>query len=90
MQIHLIDGHFTIPEAEKIMHAIVKAKVAFHEERMAFGEPTLEDVLHCERRIKDIQNELGKAMVRVRASGSEKVHLQAGLDIDFIAVLDYA
>ncbi|MCU0386040.1 MAG: hypothetical protein MUE38_08420 [Flavihumibacter sp.] len=90
MQIHLIDGHFTVAETEKLLNAIVKAKVAFHEERLAAKEPTIEEVLHSERRIKDIQNELRKALVRVRASGGDKIHLQAAIDIDFIAVMDCA
>ncbi|MBL7767567.1 MAG: hypothetical protein JNK20_01270 [Flavipsychrobacter sp.] len=90
MQIHLVDGHFTVAEAEKILNALVKAKVAFHEERLALKEPTIEEVLESERRIKDIRNEFCKALVRVHASGSERIHLQAGLDIDFIAVMDYA
>lgn len=82
MQILLIDGTFTLPEAEELLSEIFKVKIRFHENRIQTIRDTEEDIERSERRIIGLQNDLGKAIARIKNSGKDRITLYAELEVN--------
>ena len=83
MQIQLISGTFNIRDAENLLTAIVKVKIAFHEEKIRTVDLTEEDIKHSEKRIIQLQNSLGGAIKKLKEKGKEYTDLNAFIEVNF-------
>ncbi len=83
MQIQLISGTFNIKDAENLLTAIVKVKIAFHEEKIRTVDLTEEDIKHSEKRIIQLQNSLGDAVKKLKEKGKEYTDLNAFIEVNF-------
>ncbi len=81
MQIVLIDGMFTLPEAEELLSEIFKVKIRFHENRIQAIRDSMEDVDRSEKKIIALQDRLSNAIAKVRAEGKERISLYAEIDV---------
>lgn len=88
MEIQLINGRFSVQEAERLLTAIVKAKIAFHEDKIRTIHETEEDIKHSEKRIIQLQNTLSEAIKKLREQGKEHTYLNAMIDVNFTPPLN--
>jgi hypothetical protein len=88
MQIELIDGRFSLNEMEKLLRAIFKAKIAFHEEKINAQLSNEEDIHHSETRITQLQETLAKTMQKLKASGKTTFDMHAGITVDMAPPLN--
>jgi len=81
MEIQLISGVFTIAEAEELLTAIFKTKIAFHENKIRTIHELEEDIKHSERRILNLQETLRKAIRKLKESGQTHTNLNAHIEV---------
>ena len=67
MEIKLIDGRFTIDEAEKLLTAIFQTKIAFHEQKIRTIHHTEEDIKQSEKRIMQLEENLREAIRKMKS-----------------------
>jgi hypothetical protein len=82
MEIKLIDGTFTIEEAEQLLRALFKVKIAFHERKISTIHQSEEDIKHSERRIIQLQNNLCHAIHALKQGGQASATLSATIEIE--------
>lgn len=87
MEIKLIDGVFTIAEAEELLAAIFKTKIQFHENRIRTIHETEEDIEHSEKRIMQLQDTLKNAIRKLKESGKAHTALHATIELNTIGRL---
>ena len=83
MEIQLISGRFTIAEAEQLLTSIIKVKLAFHEEKIRTVYQTEEDIKHSENRIKQLEDTLRKAILKLKEGNKEYINVQANIELRF-------
>lgn len=88
MEIQLINGRFSVQEAERLLTSIVKAKIAFHEDKIRTIHETEEDIKHSEKRIIQLQNTLSEAIKKLRAQNKEYTYLNAMIEVNFTPPLN--
>lgn len=82
MEIQLISGVFTIQEAEALLTAIFKTKIAFHEAKINAIQMSEEDIKHSEKKISMLQNTLNDTIVKVKENGQTHTSLNAHIEIN--------
>jgi hypothetical protein len=82
MEIQLISGVFTIQEAEALLTAIFKAKIAFHEVKINAIQMSEEDIKHSEKKIALLQNTLKQTIDKLKANGQTHTSLNAHIEIN--------
>lgn len=87
MEIKLIDGVFTINEAEELLTEIFKIKIAFHEKKIKTVHITEEDIEHSEKRIIELQNTLSNAIKKMKAKGKTHTALNAHIEVNTMQLL---
>lgn len=88
MEIKLINGRFSIQEAERLLTSIVKVKIAFHEDKIRTIHQTEEDIKHSEKRIIQLQNSLSDAIKKLREQGKENTYVNALIEVNFTPPLN--
>ena len=83
MEIELINGRFSISEAQQLLTEIIQAKIAFHEKRVRILDETEEDIKHSERRIKSLQESLQNIYRKISEKGIGEIDLRAHIEISF-------
>lgn len=81
MELQLINGVFTIEEAEKLLTDIFHIKIRFHENRIRTNHDREEDIEHSERRIIQLQMALREAIAKLRKNGRTHTSLNAHIEI---------
>lgn len=84
MEIQLINGRFTIQEAEQLLSAIVKVKIAFHEEKIRTVYVNEEDIKHSEKRIKQLQEALRNAIVKLKEKKQDHTNINAYIELNLM------
>ncbi|HTL10689.1 MAG TPA: hypothetical protein VL307_20590, partial [Chitinophagaceae bacterium] len=69
MEIQLISGTFTVAEAEELLTAIFKTKIAFHQNKIRTIHDAEEDIKHSERRILQLERTLREAINKMKEKG---------------------
>ena len=87
MEIKLIDGVFTIDEAEKLLTAIFQTKISFHEQKIKTIYHTEEDIEHSERRIMQLEETLRNTIRKLKAKGQTHTSLNAHIEVNTMAQL---
>lgn len=82
MEIKLIEGVFTIEEAEALLTAIFKTKIAFHEHRIKAIREAKADTLHSEKKIRELENTLSDAIKKIRKKGQTHTSLNAHIEVN--------
>jgi predicted nucleic acid-binding Zn-ribbon protein len=82
MEIKLIDGIFTIEEAEMLLTAIFKTKIAFHEQKIKTIHDSEEDIEHSEKRIIQLEQTLRDAIRKMREKGQTHTSLNAHIEVN--------
>lgn len=90
MEIQLISGRFSLQDAENLLTAIVKVKIAFHEEKIRTIHHSEEDIKHSEKRIIQLQNSLRDAIKKLRDKGQEFTDVNAFIEINFTPRIGYS
>lgn len=85
MEIQLISGRFSVKEAEQLLTALVKVKIAFHEEKIRTVHISEEDIKHSEKRIKQLQEALRNAVKKLKERGQDYTDVNAYLEVNFAA-----
>ncbi|MDE3251493.1 MAG: hypothetical protein KGO92_01730 [Bacteroidota bacterium] len=83
MDIELINGRFSIAEAEQLLSAIVKVKISFHEEKIRTIHQTEEDIKHSEKRIVQLQEKLRVAIQKLKENHQPFTRIQAHIEVGF-------
>lgn len=83
MDIELINGRFSIEEAEQLLSAIVKVKISFHEERIRTVHVTEEDIKHSEKRIVALQKKLREAISKLKEDKQIFTRIHAHIEVGF-------
>ena len=81
MEIQLISGTFTIAEAEQLLTAIFKTKIAFHEQRMGTVNETEEDIKHSEKKILQLEKTLRTTIEKLNENGQTHTSLNAHITV---------
>ena len=87
MEIQLINGIFSIAEAEALLTAIFKTKIAFHEQRINTTSETEEDIKHSEKKITQLQQTLRDAIKKMKEKGQTHTSLNAHINVDTMGKL---
>jgi hypothetical protein len=77
----LINGTFTLGEAEALLTALVKVKIAFHESKIGITHENEEDMKHSETRVKNLEQNLRIALKKMKESGKERFDIGAHIAI---------
>ncbi len=83
MEIQLINGRFSVEEAEQLLTAIVKVKIAFHEEKINTKDKTEEDIKHSESRILHLERTLRNAIEKLKQNNRKETNIQAHIELKF-------
>jgi hypothetical protein len=87
MEIQLISGTFTIAEAEELLTAIFKTKMAFHENKIRTVHESEEDIKHSEKRIMKLEETLRNTVKKLKESGQTHTSLNAHIEVSTAARL---
>ena len=82
MDIQLISGTFTIAEAEELLTAIFKTKIAFHEQKISITKDSEEDIKHAEKKIMQLQQALRDAIKAIKEKGQTHTSLNAHIEVN--------
>jgi predicted nucleic acid-binding Zn-ribbon protein len=82
MEIQLISGTFTIAEAEELLTAIFKTKIAFHEQKIQTIHNSEEDITHSEKKIVELQERLRNAIKKLKQNGQTHTSLNAHIEVN--------
>lgn len=79
----LLNGRYTIAEAEQLLSNLFKVKTDFHIAKIDTANLSEEDIQHSERRITELENEY-RGIIRQLKKGSYKhVALHAKIVLEF-------
>lgn len=81
MEIQLINGRFTIEEAEQLLTTIFKVKVNFHEHKIEAQLYSEEDIKHSEKRIRQLEQSLKKVIDKIKSSDEEMIDIDASINL---------
>ena len=81
MEIQLISGTFTVEEAEELLTAIFKTKIAFHEQRINTLRDSEEDIKQSEKKIVQLQETMRNAIQKMKGKGQTHTSLNAYIDV---------
>ncbi|GAB2808727.1 hypothetical protein [Ferruginibacter profundus] len=81
MEIQLISGTFTVAEAEELLTAIFKTKIAFHENKIRTIHESEEDIKHSESRIKQLEQTLRDTIKKIKEQGQTHTNLNAHIEV---------
>lgn len=87
MEIQLISGTFTIGEAEELLTAIFKTKIAFHERKIGTIQQSEEDIKHSEKKILQLEQTLREAVNKMKQKGQTHTSLNAHIEVNTISQL---
>lgn len=82
MEIQLLSGVFTISEAETLLTAIVKVKIAFHEAKINTIHMSEEDIKYSEGKIINLQETLRLTIEKLKTNGQTHTSLNAHININ--------
>jgi hypothetical protein len=88
MEIQLISGTFTIAEAEELLTAIFKTKIAFHEQRINAISESEEDIKHSEKKVLQLEQTLRDAIKKMKEKGQTHTTLNAHIEVNTIKRLE--
>ncbi len=81
MEIQLISGTFTIEEAEELLTAIFKTKIAFHEHKIKTVHDSEEDIKFSEEKIKQLKERLKNVIEKLKDNGQTHTSLNAHIEV---------
>jgi hypothetical protein len=87
MEIQLISGTFTVAEAEELLTAIFKTKIAFHQNKIRTIHDAEEDIKHSERRILQLERTLREAINKMKEKGQTHTSLNAHIEVNTMSRL---
>jgi hypothetical protein len=82
MEMQLINGLFTIGEAEDLLTALFNTKIQFHENKIGWVHTSEEDIKNTERRILQLKDTLRSAIQQMKESGSVQATLTANIVVE--------
>ena len=81
----LIKGRFQQSDAEKLITDVMRAKIAFHENRINTGHQSEEDIKHSEKRIKELEASLRQMQSLVRSSPDAMFDIESSIQVSSIS-----
>lgn len=87
MEIQLISGTFTVVEAEELLTAIFKTKIAFHEQKINTLRDSEEDIKQSEKKIMQLQETLRNAIKKMKEKGQTHTSLNAHIEVNTVSRL---
>lgn len=79
----LLNGRYTIEEAEQLLSKLFKVKTDFHIARIDTANSTEEDMKHSEKRIMELENEYRTIMRQIKKGSYRHVALHAKIVLEF-------
>lgn len=67
---HLINGRFSMSEAELLLTELAQAKIQHHMRRIAWHDYSEEDIKALERRIREIETDLRSTLRYIKENAS--------------------
>ncbi len=86
MEITLLNGRYTMSEAEELLKNLVKVKSDFHLAKIDTVNHTEEQIKHSETRIKQLETDLREALERIKNGGKEYIALHSKLIVEYCPV----
>lgn len=87
MEIQFISGRFTITDAEELLTAFFKTKIAFHEQKINTFMDLEEDIKKSEKSIMQLQETLRNVIKKMKGKGKKYICLNAHIDFNTLARL---
>ena len=84
MEIQLISGTFTVAEAEELLTAVFKTKIAFHQNKIRTIHDAEEDIKHSEKKILQLEQTLREAIKKMKEKGQTHTTLNTHIEINTI------
>ncbi len=84
MQIQLISGTFSITEAEELLTAIFKTKIAFHEQKIRTDHDSEENIKHSEKKILQLEERLRDTIKKLKENGQTSTTLNAHIEVSIM------
>ncbi len=78
----LINGLFTIGEAEDLLTALYNSKIQFHENKIGWVHHSEEDIKNAEKRIIQLEDTLRSAIQQMKESGRIQASLTANVVVE--------
>ncbi len=82
MEFTLVSGRFTAQESEALLAKLVKVKTDFHISKIDTVNQSEEDNKHSERRMKELEEHMRKAIALIREYDHAALH--ATLSIEYM------
>ncbi len=82
MEFTLVSGRFTAKETEELLTKLVRVKTDFHIEKIDKHNYSEEDIKHSERRIKELEETLRKAINIIQ--NHKHVALHAKMSVEYV------
>ena len=82
MEIQLISGTFTVAEAEELLTAVFKTKIAFHQNKIRTIHDAEEDIKHSEKKILQLEQTLREAIKKMKEKGQTHTTLNAHIEVN--------
>ena len=83
MESTLLNGRYTVAEAEKLLTQLFKVKTDFHLAKIDTLSVAEEDIKHSEKRIKELQEELRKILNLVKSGDFQHIALNASIVLEY-------
>ncbi|MBS1584371.1 MAG: hypothetical protein JSS82_02295 [Bacteroidetes bacterium] len=83
MESILINGRYTIQEAEQLLAKIFKVKTDFQIAKIDTSVLSEEDIKHCEKRVNELEHDQRAISRLLTQSGYKHVALHAKLTLEF-------
>ena len=81
MEIQLIDGRFSVEEAEQLITAIINLKIDFHQQKIKTIHQAEEDIKHSEKRILQLEQTLREAIGKLKENNRQFTNIQAHIEL---------
>jgi hypothetical protein len=84
-EFNLIDGRFSVAEAELLLLDLAKAKVSHHFRRLSLAGLSEEDIKATEKRIQAIETDVRAAIKRLKTmEPNQRVDIQARVVLESV------
>lgn len=86
----LINGNYSVEEAEKLINSLFKVKTDFHRGRMNSADADPRDVRDSSKRLLELEDDLENILVNLKKSNYKRIVMHARLVLEFCPAYENA
>jgi len=86
----LINGNYSVEDAEQLLQSLFRVKTEFHQARIESLLSDAQDISDSEKRLIELQSDLEKVLQGLRKAECERVVMHARLVLEFCPAYENA